>query len=250
MRGGPRIAVTTTQWPGGSHGLLRAQVDVTYLHAVEAAGGVPLLLTPGHAPGSLEAILDLSHGLLLTGGEDVEPHRYGQDPHPALGEVNPPRDEMELAATRSALDRGMPVLAVCRGIQLLNVAMGGTLWQDIPAQLGGDLLHEQDGGVDDRPHRARVEPGSLLAAVVGMHQLSINSFHHQAIRDLAPGLRVTAWAPDGVVEGVEGTAHPWLVGVQWHPERGEAHGPAGNPHDPDRRLFAAFVEAAARGAGG
>jgi putative glutamine amidotransferase len=140
----------------------------------------------------------------------------------------------------------MPVLAVCRGIQLLNVAMGGTLWQDIPSQLGGDLLHEQSAPVNDRWHGARVEPGSLLAEVFGTETLSINSFHHQAVRDVAPGLRAVAWAEDEVVEGVEGVSHPWLVGVQWHPERGEAHAPEGDERDPDRRLFWAFVDAARR----
>jgi putative glutamine amidotransferase len=246
MKEPPLIAATTTMWPAGMHGLLRVSLDVTYLHAVAGAGGTAVPLTPAHGPEAVRRLLDLCQGLLLTGGEDVEPHRYGQEPHPALAEVNPARDEMELLAAREAVRRGMPILAVCRGIQLLNVALGGTLWQDIPSQLGGDLLHEQSAGVNDRWHAAKVAPGSLLARVFGTEDLSINSFHHQAVRDLAPGLRAVAWAEDGVVEGVEGTDHPWLAGVQWHPERGEAHGPEGDPRDPDRRLFWAFVDAARR----
>ena len=250
MNDAPLIAVTTTMWPGGSHGLLRAQVNVNYIHAVEAEGASAVLLTPAHAAESAGRLLGACQGLLLTGGEDVEPRHYGAEPHPALGELNPLRDEMELAAAREAVRRGIPVLAICRGVQLLNVALGGTLWQDIPAQLGGDVLHEQPAGVDERWHGARVEPGSRLASIFGVTELSINSFHHQAVRDLAPGLRATAWAEDGIVEGVEGTGHPWLVGVQWHPERGEAHGPEGDARDPDRRLFWAFVDAARRLGGG
>jgi putative glutamine amidotransferase len=129
-------------------------------------------------------------------------------------------------------------------MQLLNVAAGGTLWQDIPAQLGGDLLHEQPAPVDRRWHAARVDPGSRMADVLGAADLSINSFHHQAVRDPGEGLRATVHAEDGVVEGVEGTGPAWVVGVQWHPERGEAHRPDGDPADPDRRLFRAFVRAA------
>lgn len=246
MNRAPLVALTTTIWPGGDHGLLRAMLNVNYIRAVEAPGASAVLLTPGHARESVMRLLDHCQGLLLTGGEDVEPHHYGQDPHAGLGELNPVRDDMELLAAREAVERGMPVLAVCRGMQVLNVALGGTLWQDIPSQLGGDVLHEQPAGVNERWHGARVEPGSLLAGVFGTEELRINSFHHQAVRDLAPGLRATAWAEDGLVEGFEGADHPWLVGVQWHPERGESHGPAGDQRDPDRRIFWAFVEAARR----
>lgn len=244
MGDAPLIAVTTTIWPGGAHELPRVELYANYLHAVEAPGATAVLLSPAHSAESVRRLLDACHGLLLTGGEDVEPHRYGEAPHPALMEVNPARDETELLATRIAVERGIPVLAVCRGVQLLNVALGGTLWQDIPAQLGGDVLHEQTAPVSDRWHGARVEPGSLLERVFGVGELHINSFHHQAVREIAPGLRAVAWAEDGVVEGVEGAGHPWIIGVQWHPERGEAHGPAGDARDPDRRLFWAFVEAA------
>jgi putative glutamine amidotransferase len=143
-----------------------------------------------------------------------------------------------------AVRRQMPILAICRGIQVLNVALGGTLYQDIPSQLGGDVLHEQRAAVNERWHGGRVEPGSGLERIFGGTTLHINSFHHQAVRDLAPSLAATVWAEDGIVEGVEGRDHPWMYGVQWHPERGEAHGPAGDPRDPDRRLFWAFVQAA------
>jgi putative glutamine amidotransferase len=233
----PLVAVTTTMWPGGSHGLPRVQLNAQYLTALDAAGATPVMLTPAHSDEALRGILSICHGLLLSGGEDVEPSRYGHSPHPALGDVNPARDAMEIAAVHEALGRRMPVLAICRGIQVLNVALGGTLYQDIPSELGGDLLHEQAAPWNVRWHAGRVQPGSSLERVFGTAELHINSFHHQAIRDLAPGLRATVWAEDGVIEGVEGIDHPWLCGVQWHPERGEAHGTSGDSRDPDRRLF-------------
>ena len=240
----PLIAVTTTMWPGGSHGLPRVQLNAQYIHAAEAPGASTILLTPAHSKESIRRILEVCHGLLLTGGEDVEPRRYGQEQLPEVTEVNPERDELEIAAVHEAMRRGMPILAICRGVQLLNVALGGTLWQDVPSQLEGDVLHEQPAGIDERWHAGRVEPGSGLEHVFGTATLFINSFHHQAVRDLAPALVATVWAEDGLVEGVEGRDYPWMYGVQWHPERGEAHGPAGDERDPDRRLFWAFVQAA------
>jgi putative glutamine amidotransferase len=239
----PLIAVTTTMWPGGTHNLPRVQLNAAYISAVEAPGGTALPLTPAHGPESIRRILDVCHGLLLTGGEDVEPSRYGQSPIPEVGEVNPERDEMEIAAVHEAVRRGMPILAICRGIQVLNVALGGTLYQDIPSQRGGDVLHEQEAPVNARWHAGRVHPGSGLERIFGAVDLCINSFHHQAVRDVAPSLEATVWAEDGIVEGVEGREHPWMYGVQWHPERGEAHGPTGDERDPDRRLFWAFVQA-------
>ncbi|MDP9347742.1 MAG: gamma-glutamyl-gamma-aminobutyrate hydrolase family protein [Gemmatimonadota bacterium] len=239
----PIIVVTTSLRPAGSHQLPQVQLNVQYVTAVEAFGATALLLSPGHSAESIRHMVSLAHGLVLTGGEDVDPARYGQEPHPELGTVNPPRDEMELAALEEALRRRLPVLAICRGCQLLNVGMGGTLYQDIPSQLGGDVLHEQTAPWNQRWHGARVEPGSGLHTIFGNAELSINSFHHQAIHRLAPGLRATVWAEDGIVEGVEATEYPWVYGVQWHPERGEAEAP-GDKRDPDRRLFWALVQAA------
>ncbi|HEX6042253.1 gamma-glutamyl-gamma-aminobutyrate hydrolase family protein, partial [Longimicrobium sp.] len=124
----PLIAVTTTMWPGGSHNLPRVQLNAQYIHAVEAPGASAVLLTPAHGTDSIRRVLGACDALLLTGGEDVEPHRYGQEPLPEVTEVNPERDEMEIAAVHEAMRRGMPILAICRGIQVLNVALGGTLW--------------------------------------------------------------------------------------------------------------------------
>jgi putative glutamine amidotransferase len=238
----PLIVVTTTLAASGTHNLPAVRLNVQYVTAVEEPGGTAVLLTPGHDVESVERLVGIAHGLVLTGGEDVDPALYGQAPHPALDSVNVARDQVELAALRAALARGIPVLAICRGIQLLNVALGGTLYQDLPSQRAGDLLHEQSAPVGHRWHHATVEAGSGIEQIVGTRELFINSFHHQGIDRLAPSLRAVVWASDGLVEGVEGKDHPWLYGVQWHPERGEAESPA-DERDPDRRLFWAFVQA-------
>ena len=247
----PLIGVTTTmRTPATARGP-QVILNAAYVEAVERSGATAMLLSPAHSLDSLNRILDTVHGLVLTGGEDVDPARYGQSPHPALGTVTPERDEMEFAVLAGALERGLPVLAICRGVQLLNVALGGTLYQDLPSERPDSaIVHEQEAPVDQRWHAARVEAGSELHNIYGASELFINSFHHQAIRDLAPSLKATVWAEDGLIEGVESTEHPWVLGVQWHPERGEAD-LADDTRDPDRRLFWEFVNVAcARGRAG
>ena len=239
----PLIAVTTSVRSGGDHQLPHVRLNVQYVTGVEVPGATALLVTPGHSPESIRQIVSMAHGLLLTGGEDVDPARYGQEPHPALGTVTPPRDEMEFAALEEALRLRMPVLAICRGCQLLNVALGGTLYQDLPSQRASGIIHEQAAPWNHRWHGARVEEGSGLHRIFGAAELHINSFHHQGIDRLAPGLTPTVWSEDGLVEGVEARDYPWVYGVQWHPERGEAEAP-GDPRDPDRRLLWALVQAA------
>ncbi len=239
----PLIAVTTSLAPTGSHGLPGVKLNSQYIAAVEGPGGAAILLTPAHDLASVEQIVGLAHGLVLTGGEDVDPARYGQAPHPTVTSVNPARDAMELAALEAALRRGIPILAICRGMQLLNVGMGGTLIQDIPSARQGGRLHEQEAPVDKGWHPATVAEETELASILGTNELFINSFHHQAVDELGSGLRATAWADDGVVEGIEGTGDAWICGVQWHPERGEAESPE-DQRDPNRRLFWAFVHAA------
>jgi putative glutamine amidotransferase len=245
----PLIAVTTSLAPVGAHGLPGVKLNAQYIASVEGPGGATLLLTPAHDLASVEQIVGVAHGLMLTGGEDVDPARYGQSPHPTVTSVNPARDAVELAALAAAVRRGIPVLGICRGMQVLNVGLGGTLIQDIPSQRKGGLLHEQSAPVDKEWHHATVEEGSGLAAIFGTRALFINSFHHQAVDILGDGLRASAWAEDGVVEGVEGTGDTWICGVQWHPERGEAEAPQ-DQRDPNRRLFWAFVQAAREFASG
>jgi putative glutamine amidotransferase len=168
------------------------------------------------APELIATALDGVAGLVLTGGEDVGPERYGAAPHPRLGDVDRDRDAAELALIAAARARRLPVLAICRGIQILNVAYGGTLYQDLGSEHPSSIAHEGDA----TRHAVRVEHGSLLARTLGAGSAQVNSRHHQAIRDLAPGLKAVAWAEDGVIEAVEASepGATWTVAVQWHPE--------------------------------
>ena len=237
----PRIGITgITRTVSGAD---RTGVNAAYVRAVLRAGGVPLVLSPLVGVAHNGVLLDALDGLVLSGGEDVDPAHYGQVPHPDLGAVDPLRDAFELAIYRDASARRLPVLAICRGIQLVNVALGGTLWQDIPSERPEALAHAQGTGRDDRTHPVDLTPGSRLARAVGTTRCEVNSFHHQSIRDLAPGLRVTARAPDGEIEGVEmAEDEAWLLAVQWHPEEFHQHGEA-----PDHGLFDALIREARRG---
>jgi putative glutamine amidotransferase len=209
--------------------------------AVQQAGGVPVLLPPQLDVESLETLWSRLDGLVLTGGGDLDPARFGEARHPAVYEVSAARDELELTLSRRAVDDDVPVLAICRGIQVLNVALGGTLHQDIPSQIPAALQHSQKAPRHEATHAVKVMgEGTRLGTIVGDLELNVNSFHHQAIRTLGAGLREVAWAPDGVIEGVELPGDAFVVGVQWHPEELVAHDRAA------RSLFAAVVDAARR----
>lgn len=199
-----------------------------YCLAVEAAGGDPVRAWPRRATlrqsGDLAAFAAGFAGLLLPGGVDVEPSRYGEAPHPELGATDAELDEVQIALARHALESGWPTLAICRGAQVLGVAAGGALFQDLPSQLPSAVVHRlgDPHPKDALAHQIALDPGSRLAALVGTTRLTVNSRHHQAIRDavdssLGP-LRVVGRAPDGVVEAIESSDLPFLVGVQWHPE--------------------------------
>jgi putative glutamine amidotransferase len=194
----------------------RVTLNTAYVRALEGAGLVPLAVPTMLAADRAGAALAAVRGLVLTGGEDVAPARYGAAPHPRLGDVDPVRDAAELALIAAARARGLPILAICRGIQILNVALGGTLYQDLDSERPGPVPHNDETG----RHPVHVEAGSLLERTLGTRSASVNSRHHQAIRDLAPGLKAVAWADDGVIEGAEPTdaKEPWIVAVQWHPE--------------------------------
>ena len=219
-------------------GRLRVRLNDSYVRALEGAGLVPLIVPPLADPSLAARVLDAVDGLVLTGGEDVGPSHYGATAHPSLGQVNTARDASELALASAARARHLPTLAICRGVQLLNVALGGTLVQDIPSELAA-VGHDPDLPRDHRAHRIDVEPASRLAGALGATALDVNSFHHQSIDRLAAGLRVTARSPDDVVEGIETSSDWWVLGVQWHPEELTA------TRDPwDRNLFSAFARAA------
>lgn len=189
-----------------------------YVKAVVTAEGLPFVLAPVFGR-DVPALLDRLEGVILTGGSDVDPAFYGSAPHPKLGSVIKPRDEFELALCREALSRDLPILAICRGHQVLNVATGGTLVQDLPSEpSGGSVDHDPDTERAVRTHAVRILEGSRLRRLLGKETVGVNSFHHQAVRDLGQGLVATAWAPDGVIEGIEDPARRFVLGVQWHPE--------------------------------
>jgi putative glutamine amidotransferase len=238
----PLIGVIASRYPRAGGNSTLAGIGEQYLLAVEAGGGIPLLIHLTSDAAVLQAHYQHCDGLLFAGGGDVDPAIFGQAPHPKLGTIEPLRDQVELTLARLAIHDRKPVLGICRGIQLLNVALGGTLYQDIPAELPEASDHYASSHVPGRAHMAHqimLEPGSWLAARLGTDQLPGNTFHHQALRDIAPGLLVTGRAPDGVIEAVEGAGPGFVVGVQCHPEdlweRADARW---------ARLFSGFVEAA------
>jgi putative glutamine amidotransferase len=176
-------------------------------------------------------------GLVLTGGEDVDPSLYGEARHEKVRSVNPERDNTEAELISEAKARGTPVLAICRGIQILNVALGGTLIQDIPSQVVTKIAHDDDGPRDSRSHEITIESGSRIANALGTDRATVNSFHHQSVKEVAAGMRVTARSPDGIIEGMESTRDDWWVmAVQWHPEDLTE-----SPEPWDRGLFKAFA---------
>ena len=233
----PRVAVTATTEP--IRGRLRVRTNVAYTEAVRSVGLRPFIL-PVLDPADADTMLDGMDGLVLTGGEDVDPRYYGAAPHPALGDVHQMRDAFELALVHAAHARKLPTLAICRGIQLVNVALGGTLVQDIASELPGALSHEQLEAREARTHDVDIVPGSRLADALGATALQVNSMHHQAIARVANGLVVVARAPDGVIEGAEwGADDWWMLAAQWHPEELVT-----TSESWDRGLFAAFSDAA------
>jgi putative glutamine amidotransferase len=214
-----------------------------YVRVLTDAGAVPWLvpLLPDDEA-TLRAVYEHLDGVFLTGGVDVDPASYGEPRHELCDRTDPARDWTELALVRWAVADRKPVLGVCRGIQALNVACGGSLYQDIAAQHPHAIKHDYFPAADRYArdylaHPIRVDHGSQLAAVLGAEQVQVNSMHHQGIKTLAAGLRATAYAPDGLIEGVEKPDARFVIGVQWHPEE------LAEQHAPMRRLFAEFVDA-------
>ncbi|MEN6555956.1 MAG: gamma-glutamyl-gamma-aminobutyrate hydrolase family protein [Anaerolineaceae bacterium] len=234
----PRIALIPTRVKHKT----RAETDEiprAYLDAVLNAGGLPILLPACLPVEALPGLLHECEGVLLSGGGDLHPARYGEAAHPAIHSIDPERDAFELALVPLALAEDMPLLAICRGVQVLNTALGGTLWWDIPSQLPAAGKHDwyPDYPRDLLAHTVRIEAGTLLARILGEEPARVNSLHHQAVRDLGAGLIVSARAEDGVIEGVELPGKRFALGVQWHPDC--------LPEDDRMRgLFSAFVRAA------
>ena len=225
----PLIGITTYVEPAswGHWHLEAALIPYDYVRAVERAGGRALLVPPDEE--GIEEVLNALDGLVFSGGNDLSPESYGAEADPATNGTNPARDRGELALLTAALERDLPVLAICRGVEVLNVARGGDLVQHLPDAVG----HEEHRAVvgEFSEHAVRVDPSSRLGEVRG----PVKSHHHQGLGRIGDGLREVAWAEDGVVEAVEDPEKPFLVGVLWHPEAGD-----------DKRLFEQLVESARR----
>ena len=238
----PLIGVTMSTTADGPSGATppRAWLNNAYLRAVQEAGGIPILLPPHLDARGLDALWSRLDGVLLTGGGDVDPGRFDEARHPTVALVSDARDRLEIEVAERAMHAGRPLLAICRGIQVLNVALGGSLYQDVASDTGSTIAHTQTAPRDQPTHLVKVMgEGTRLGTTLGAPEVEVNSMHHQAIKRLGRGLREVAWAPDGIIEGVESTeANTFVLGVQWHPEELCANDPAA------RNLFAALVAAA------
>jgi putative glutamine amidotransferase len=232
----PVIGITLdAEPPGGYSKFPWLAIRENYAHAVVASGGLPVMLP--HAPERVGDYLDLVDGLVISGGAfDIDPALFGADMRHPKVTTKDRRTAFELALTRGALDRDLPVLGICGGQQLLHVVLGGTLIQHIPDEIADALAHEQPNPRDEPGHTVAIVPGTRLAAIVASDTLAVNSAHHQAARDVPPGVVVNAVAPDGVIEGIEAPARRFCLGVQWHPEFALSAG--------DRAIFRALVDAA------
>jgi putative glutamine amidotransferase len=226
----PIVGVTSyvEQARFGAWDVPAALIPLSYVQAIERAGGRALVVPP--TEDAVEETLDALDGLLLSGGSDLDPSLYGADAHPETRNIRPGRDLAEMALLRAALARDLPVLAVCRGSQVLNVARGGNLVQHLPETLGNEAHRETPGVFSD--HGVQVDPSSRLGGIVGT-SVDVKSHHHQGYGDLGEGLRVVARAEDGTIEAVEDPERRFAVGVLWHPEAGE-----------DAALFEALVSEA------
>lgn len=198
--------------------------SLTNPRPVEAAGGVPVLFPYCDRGETVESLLDLVGGLILAGGKDVDPRFYHESPHPKLREIEPLRDPIELQVIEKALERDMPILGICRGIQTVNVAAGGTLFQDIPSLISTGIEHSNnwESALDPKTcqyqHPIEIDTSSRLFELIGDGSIMVNSYHHQSVKDVAPDFKVTARAPDGVIEGMESITHAFVLGVQCHIE--------------------------------
>jgi len=232
----PIIGISGTFASGGA-----TQVNSTYIESVLRAGGVPMVLPINDHPDVLKKMIASIDALIMTGGEDIDPLKYyNEEAIPGQGEIVPERDAFDIAIIKLAAERGIPILGICRGHQLINVAFGGTLYQDMPSQIRTGLLkHRQQAPSWYGTHQVTLEPNSILAKILGTTTIVSNTFHHQAVKDVAPGFVVTGRTSDGVVETMEMKGNPKIYSVQFHPE-----GPTSKGLDDFFPIFTYLVEIA------
>ena len=214
-------------------------INQDYVEAVLRGGGTPVLFPVTAKQNRISSLLDQVDGLLLTGGVDVDPAEYGELKSASCGNCSACRDAMEFPLCREALNRRMPIFAICRGMQLLSCVLGGNLYQDLQEQFGTDLQHTRQDTPRDPVHEVRIHSGTLLSAIIGTFPLRVNSRHHQGIKEPGKGLLINAEAPDGLIEGIEMPDLPFVLGVQWHPES------LSDRYPEHQKLFDAFVRSCA-----
>ena len=234
----PLIGITTYNGTSVA-GLPIVAVQHNYINAIRAAGGIPLLLPNQLVEGEWWEAYRHLNGILFTGGGDIRTDLFNGSPHPKVGEVDDERDSLELPMMRLAVKEGKPFMGICRGCQVMNVALGGTLYTHIPDQLEGAVRHDWNPYIprNHLAHPVQIAEDSRIGEIMGEPMLRVNSLHHQGIKDLAPALKAVGFAPDGLIEAAELPDHPFGLAVQWHPEWL-------TDQEPTRRLFHAFVESA------
>lgn len=227
----PVIGITTDVQQDGENILKN-----TYVQAVIRAGGLPMIVPVGLEQ-DVEQLIEMFDGLLLSGGNDINPMLFNEEPHEYLGVVSPSRDSSELELARRMLKTGKPILGICRGLQVLNVAVGGTLYQDLYKQKDSPILqHIQKAPNTHCSHYVQLDKGSLLESIAGSERIQVNSYHHQSLKEVPSDFKVTAVASDGIVEAIESTDEQFVLGVQWHPEALSAAGDAVS-----LRIFERFI---------
>jgi putative glutamine amidotransferase len=235
----PVIGVTSNYFPPKDGKIAVFSVGEAYLQSVQRAGGIPVILPVGLSEHEFPSLLPRLDGLLITGGGDIDPARFGGPQHPRVYDIDTRRDDFEISLVQMAVKKGIPFLGICRGTQVINVALGGTLYTDLADQYPGALKHDNYPGIPRGylAHRVSICTESRLALILGGDNFQVNSLHHQGLNYLAPDLSAAAFAPDRLIEAVELVGHPFGIGVQWHPEWMQEH-------EPQRQLFQALVQAA------
>jgi putative glutamine amidotransferase len=233
----PIIGITTNQ-SSNSYGQAIVNLSEAYVNAIHQAGGVPVLIPSSIASDGWKSLYSRLDGILFSGGGDISLDHFKGDPHPRIDGIEPERDDIELNMLRAAVSDGKPFLGICRGCQLINVGLGGTLYTHIPDQLPGALDHDYPGNMRAvLVHEVKIEEGTKTADVLGEPIVKVNSLHHQGVKDVPAVLRIAGYAPDGLVEAIELIGHPFGIAVQWHPE-------SLTDQPSTRNLFRRFVETA------